>query len=51
MQEFAFRTKTRDLQNCIEEFDRLNQEEKELDEKLQELEGQSRGLWLGFGLC
>ncbi|XP_023320126.1 lysine-specific histone demethylase 1A [Eurytemora carolleeae] len=38
IQEFAFRTKTRDLQNCIEEFDRLIQEEKELDEKLQELE-------------
>jgi len=38
-QEFAFRTKSRDLHNSIQEFDRLELEEKELEKKLEELEG------------
>jgi len=38
-QEFAFRTKLRDLHQATQEFDRLVKEEKELEEKLQELEG------------
>ena len=37
--EFAFRTKLRDLQEANKEYDRLIKEEKELEEKLQELEG------------
>jgi len=38
-QEFAYRTKLRDLHQATQEFDRLVKEEKELEEKLQELEG------------
>ena len=38
-QEFAYRTKLRDLQESTKEYDRLVKEEKELEEKLQELEG------------
>jgi len=38
-QEFAYRTKLRDLQESTKEYDRLVKEEKELEEKLEELEG------------
>jgi hypothetical protein len=38
-QEFAFRTKGRDLQAAIQEFDTLINEEKQLEEKLAALEG------------
>jgi len=38
-QEFAFRTKTRDLHNLTKEFDKLQAQEKELEKKLEELEG------------
>eukprot|EP00090_Calanus_glacialis_P045560 TRINITY_DN8539_c0_g1_i1.p1 TRINITY_DN8539_c0_g1~~TRINITY_DN8539_c0_g1_i1.p1 ORF type:complete len:784 (+),score=291.53 TRINITY_DN8539_c0_g1_i1:46-2397(+) len=38
-QEFAYRTKLRDLHQTTQEFDRLVKEEKEQEEKLQELEG------------
>jgi len=38
-QEFAFRTKSRELHNSIQEFDKLEQEEKDLQKKLEELEG------------
>jgi len=38
-QEFAYRTKTRDLQNYLAEFDKLIAEEKELEEKIQEYDG------------
>ena len=38
-QEFAYRTKLRDIQEATKEFDRLIKEEKELEDKLQELEG------------
>merc|ERR1719273_1813299 len=36
--EFAFRTKARDLNNACKEFDRLKEEEKELEAQLQELD-------------
>ena len=39
LQEFAFRTKTRDLHNLTKEFDKLQAQEKELEKKLEELEG------------
>ena len=38
-QEFAYRTKTRDLLNLTKEFDKLQAQEKELEKKLEELEG------------
>jgi len=38
-QEFAFRTKLRDIHQATKEYDRLTKEEKELEDKLQELEG------------
>ena len=38
-QEFAYRTKLRDLQESTKEFDKLVKEEKELEDKLEELEG------------
>jgi len=38
-QEFAFRTKLRDIHQATKEYDRLSKEEKELEDKLQELEG------------
>ena len=41
LQEFAYRTKTRDLQNYLAEFDKLIAEEKELEEKIQEFDGKS----------
>jgi len=38
-QEFAYRTKLRDVQEATKEYDKLIKEEKELEDKLQELEG------------
>jgi len=38
-QEFTYRTKSRDLLNFTKEFDKLQVEEKELEKKLEELEG------------
>ncbi len=40
--EFAYRTKTRDLLNLTKEFDTLQAKEKELEKKLEELEGTAR---------
>ena len=37
--EFAYRTKLRDLHTATQEFDKVVKEEKELEDKLQELEG------------
>ena len=38
-QEFAYRTKLRDIQEATKEYDKLTKEEKELEDKLQEMEG------------
>merc|ERR1719419_437950 len=38
-QEFAYRTKLRDIQEATKEYDKLTKEEMELEDKLQEREG------------
>lgn len=37
-QEFAYRTKARDLAQSTKEFDKLTEEEKNLTKKLQEMD-------------